>query len=64
MSEAIALARALGYRVRETGIAWSDREGSRLEMGRVLVPVVLELMEARRHVSREAALAGAGGDPR
>ena len=63
-AEAIALARALGYRVRETGIAWSDREGSRLEMGSVLVPVILELMEARRHVSREARLAGAGGVPR
>lgn len=63
-AEAIALARALGYRVRETGIAWSDREGSRLEMSRVLVPVVRELMSARARIRREARRgpgAGAGG---
>lgn len=55
-AEAIALARALGYRVTETGIAWADREGSRLSMLKVLVPVVRELLNARRHVRREAAL--------
>lgn len=54
-AEAIALARALGYRVTETGIAWSDRDGSRLSMVRVLVPVVRELLAARAHVRREAA---------
>lgn len=54
-AEAIALARALGYRVTETGIAWADREGSRLSMLRILVPVVRELAQARRHVRREAA---------
>lgn len=53
-AEAISLARALGYRVRETGIAWSDREGSRLEMSRVLVPVVRELVAARSQIRREA----------
>lgn len=53
-AEAIALARALGYRVCETGITWSDRDGSRLEMSRVLVPVVRELMSARVHVRSEA----------
>ena len=42
-AEALAMARALGYRLRETGIVWSDREGSRLSMARVLVPVVREL---------------------
>jgi dolichyl-phosphate beta-glucosyltransferase len=53
-AEALAMARALGYRLRETGIVWTDREGSRLSMARVLVPVVRELIAARRHVRREA----------
>nr|MDQ3936721.1 glycosyltransferase [Actinomycetota bacterium] len=39
-AEVLALARALGYRLTETGIAWADREGSRLSMPRVLVPAV------------------------
>lgn len=63
-AEAIALARALGYRVAETGIGWTDREGSRLSMARVLVPVVRELLAARAHVRDEAALGPArGGAP-
>jgi glycosyltransferase involved in cell wall biosynthesis len=53
-AEALALARALGYRVKEVGIAWSDREGSRLSMPRVLLPVVRDLLAARRNVRREA----------
>jgi dolichyl-phosphate beta-glucosyltransferase len=53
-AEALALARALGYRVREIGIVWSDREGSRLSMARVFVPVVRDLLAARAHVRREA----------
>ena len=53
-AEALAMARALGYRLRETGIVWTDREGSRVEMTHVLVPVVRELLAARRHVRREA----------
>jgi dolichyl-phosphate beta-glucosyltransferase len=53
-AEALALARALGYRVREIGIEWSDREGSRLSMPRVVVPVVRDLLAARAHVRREA----------
>jgi dolichyl-phosphate beta-glucosyltransferase len=53
-AETLAMARALGYRIRETGIVWSDREGSRLSMARVFVPVIRELIEARRHVRREA----------
>ena len=48
------MARALGYRLCETGIVWTDREGSRVRMGRILVPVVRELRAARRHVRREA----------
>lgn len=56
-AEALAMARALGYRIRETGIVWTDRAGSRLSMARVLVPVVRDLLAARRHVRREAAAA-------
>jgi dolichyl-phosphate beta-glucosyltransferase len=54
-AETLALARALGFRLREVGVEWSDREGSRLSMPRVLVPVVRELVAARRHVRREVA---------
>lgn len=53
-AEVLAMARALGYRVCETGIVWTDRDGSRVRMGRILVPVVRELLAARRHVRREA----------
>ena len=53
-AEAIGLARALGYTVCETGIAWSDREGSRLQMARVFIPVMAELVHARRQIRREA----------
>jgi dolichyl-phosphate beta-glucosyltransferase len=53
-AELLAMARALGYRVCETGIVWTDRDGSRVRMGRILVPVVRELLAARRHVRREA----------
>ena len=49
-AEALALARALGYRVSEVGIRWEDREGSRLSMARVLVPVTRELLAARANV--------------
>lgn len=58
-AEAIGLARALGYRVTETGIIWSDREGSRLDMARVFVPVMAEIIHARSQIRREAAQARA-----
>jgi dolichyl-phosphate beta-glucosyltransferase len=54
-AEVLAMARALGYRLCETGIVWADREGSRVRMAHILVPVVRELVAARRHVRREAA---------
>jgi dolichyl-phosphate beta-glucosyltransferase len=54
-AETLALARALGFRLREVGVEWNDREGSRLSMLRVVVPVVGELAAARRHVRREVA---------
>jgi hypothetical protein len=69
-AEALALARRLGYSVREVGIEWTNREDSRLSIGNVLIPVTGELLAARRHVRRVAAqltkVPGAGGpaDPR
>jgi dolichyl-phosphate beta-glucosyltransferase len=62
-AEVLAMARALGYSIRETGIVWTDRDGSRVRMGRILVPVVRELVAARRHVGREARLGRAAEDP-
>jgi glycosyltransferase involved in cell wall biosynthesis len=62
-AEVLAMARALGYRICETGIVWTDRDGSRVRMGRVLVPVVRELLSARRHVRSEARRARAAEDP-
>lgn len=53
-AEVLAMARALGFRLVETGIAWADREGSRLSMGRVLVPALRDLLAARRNVRRVA----------
>jgi dolichyl-phosphate beta-glucosyltransferase len=61
-AEALALARALGYRIVETGIAWNDREGSRLSMTRVLGPVLRELLAARRQVRAAAARARASSE--
>jgi dolichyl-phosphate beta-glucosyltransferase len=58
-AEVLAMARALGYRLVETGIAWADREGSRLSMPRVLVPALRDLMAARRNV-RAASRSGSG----
>jgi glycosyltransferase involved in cell wall biosynthesis len=54
-AESLAMARARGYRIREVGIHWSDREGSRLSPVRVLIPVVRELLAARANVRRRAA---------
>ena len=52
-AEAIAMARAVGYRVSETGIVWTDREGSRLKMGRILIPVIRELLAAKANVAKQ-----------
>jgi dolichyl-phosphate beta-glucosyltransferase len=62
-AEVLAMARALGYSIRETGIVWTDREGSRVRMGRILLPVVRELLAARRNVRREALRGRAADDP-
>jgi dolichyl-phosphate beta-glucosyltransferase len=53
-AEVLALARAAGADIREAGIVWTDREGSRLSMPRVLVPAVRDLLRARAHVRRVA----------
>jgi dolichyl-phosphate beta-glucosyltransferase len=76
-AELLAMARALGYRVAEAGIVWINRAESRLTMRRVAVPVVRDLLAARRHVrraarasdrepaeARAAGLAGSAADPR
>jgi dolichyl-phosphate beta-glucosyltransferase len=57
-AEALALARALGYRVAPCGIVWVHRPGSRLSMRRIVIPVLRELVAARAHV-RETALQSA-----
>lgn len=54
-AETLAMARALGFALREMGIVWTDREGSRLSMPSVLVPAVRDLLRARAHVRAEAA---------
>ena len=60
-AETLALARALGYRIAEVGVPWDDRAGSRLSRPRVIVPVPLELLAARRRVR---AIAGRGAPTR
>lgn len=62
-AEVLAMARALGYRIRETGIVWTDRDDSRVHMARILLPVVRDLLAARRHVRREARRSRAAEDP-
>jgi dolichyl-phosphate beta-glucosyltransferase len=62
-AEVLAMARALGYSIRETGIVWTDREDSRVRMGRILLPVVRDLLAARRHVRREARRGRTSEDP-
>jgi dolichyl-phosphate beta-glucosyltransferase len=62
-AEALAIARALGYRITETGIVWNDRDGSRLSMTRVFGPVLRELIQARRQVKAAAAHARVSSEP-
>jgi dolichyl-phosphate beta-glucosyltransferase len=54
-AETLAMARALGFELRELGIVWTDRPGSRLSMAKALVPAVRDLLRARSHVGAEAA---------
>jgi dolichyl-phosphate beta-glucosyltransferase len=53
-AEVLGLARRLGFRVREVGIVWADREGSKLSIPRVLGTAVRELLVARRNVRGQA----------
>jgi dolichyl-phosphate beta-glucosyltransferase len=57
-AEALALARALGYRVQACGITWVNRPGSRLSIPNVVIPVLRELVVTRGYVREEAARAG------
>jgi dolichyl-phosphate beta-glucosyltransferase len=52
--EVLALARALGYRVRPCPITWVHRPGSRLSIPKVVVPVLSELVAARSYVRGQA----------
>jgi glycosyltransferase involved in cell wall biosynthesis len=52
-AESLGMARRLGFRVCEVGIAWSDRESSKLSIFKTLVPAVRELLAARRSVRSE-----------
>jgi glycosyltransferase involved in cell wall biosynthesis len=52
-AESLALARRLGFRVREVGIVWVNREASNLSIVQTLVPAVRELVTARRNVRRQ-----------
>lgn len=54
-AETLAMARALGFVLREVGIVWTDRQGSRLSMPSVLVPAVRDLLRARSHVRAQAS---------
>jgi glycosyltransferase involved in cell wall biosynthesis len=64
-AEALALGRALGYTVGEGAIAWVNRPGSRLQMHRVAIPVLRDLISARTHVRRQRRdAAGATAEPR
>jgi dolichyl-phosphate beta-glucosyltransferase len=49
-AEVLALARGLGFRVTEVGVAWADRRGSKLSIRQVLIPAIRELLAARRNV--------------
>jgi dolichyl-phosphate beta-glucosyltransferase len=53
-AESLAMARRLGYRVREVGIVWINREESKLSILRTLGPAVRELLVARRNVRGQA----------
>jgi glycosyltransferase involved in cell wall biosynthesis len=54
-AEALAMARDMGYSMREMGIEWCNRPDSRLSIRNTLLPVVGELRAARRNVHRAAA---------
>jgi dolichyl-phosphate beta-glucosyltransferase len=58
-AESLAIARRLGFSVREVGIVWVNREASKLSILRTLVPAVRELLVARRNVLGQSRPQGA-----
>jgi len=54
--EALALARALGYRVLPCGIVWVNRPGSRLSIPHVVIPVLRELTASRAYIREQAVV--------
>jgi glycosyltransferase involved in cell wall biosynthesis len=61
-AETLALARRLGFRLREVGIVWVNRPGSRLSMPQMLLRALPELLAARRSVRREVKRPESPGD--
>ena len=59
-AEVLALARRLGYRVREVGITWTNREASKLSIFQTLMPALRELLAARRNVRVQARARSSG----
>jgi dolichyl-phosphate beta-glucosyltransferase len=59
-AESLGLARRLGYRVVEVGIAWTDRDASKLGILRTIGPAVRELMAARASVRSQTREVAAG----
>ena len=53
-AESLAMARTLGYRLREVGIVWVNREASKLSIFHTLVPAIRDLLRARRNVRAQA----------
>jgi glycosyltransferase involved in cell wall biosynthesis len=53
-AESLAIARRLGFRVREVGIVWVNRDASTLSILQTLVPAVRELIAVRRNLRRQA----------
>jgi len=51
-AESLAMASRFGFRIREVGIAWTDREASKLSILKTLLPAIGELLAARRSVRR------------
>ena len=61
-AEVLAMARALGFRLTETGVVWINRPESRLSVRRMAVRALPELLAARRSVRRVARAGHAGSD--
>jgi dolichyl-phosphate beta-glucosyltransferase len=55
-AESLAMARRLGFRVREVGVTWADRRGSKLSIARVLVNALPALLAARHNVLAQRSL--------